>query len=111
MKYCNLVFLFIACLASLFSCDSGDESNKIIVKSSNLHSGLDSLHSELTRISNETVIPGFAATLISGGEVIYSQGFGFSDQLNETTFSPQTVHVIASLSKTFVGLAIMQLVK
>jgi len=41
----------------------------------------------------------------------YSKGFGYADVANKHKFSPQTIHNIASISKTFVGVAIMKLVE
>ena len=72
---------------------------------------IDSLDSRLTIISEESIIPGFAVTINQGNKNIYSKGFGYSDIANKHKFSPQTVHTLASVSKTVVGIAIMKLVE
>ncbi len=56
-------------------------------------------------------IPGLAIGIIRNGKLVYQKGFGFSDIESEIIMSPKTCFRIASISKTFTAVAIMQLVE
>ncbi len=71
----------------------------------------DSLKQELQQLLQKTLIPGFAVAIVQNHTVLLSQGFGYADLKNKVPFTPQTVNSVASISKTFIGLSIMQLVE
>ena len=54
-------------------------------------------------------IPGVSACVIKKGEVVWQGNYGFSNIEDQTPVTSQTLFTIASLSKLFVGTAIMQL--
>ncbi len=56
-------------------------------------------------------IPGLSISIVESGEVIYSRGFGFSDLASGMQASPRTLYGIASVTKSFTALAVMQLVE
>jgi len=95
----------------ILSCKFDSKPNHLRSSNDLLRKNIDSLNLKLSNISEETIIPGFSATIIQGDNIIYSKGFGYSDVVNKHKFSPQTIHAIASISKTFVGVAIMKLVE
>jgi len=70
----------------------------------------DSLTSALQEIQTNGSIPGIGVALVNADGIIYKNGFGFSDIESQTPYSPQTIQNIGSVSKTFIGLAVMQLV-
>lgn len=102
-----LVLIILICI--LVSCNTNKKSDTTPNDISQI--ALDSLTYKLSEIDKNSLIPGFAATIVQGNDIIYSKGFGFSDLANKHKFTPQTVHTLASVSKTFVGLAIMKLVE
>lgn len=53
-------------------------------------------------------IPGVALAIVQGNQVVYQQGYGVADSTGRTV-TPQTPFLLASVSKSFTGLAIMQL--
>jgi len=55
-------------------------------------------------------IPGFTLAVLQAGEVLYMQGYGIADP-SGLKVTPDTPFHIASLSKSFTALAIMQLVE
>lgn len=55
-------------------------------------------------------IPGASVGVSHRGQVIYAQGFGVADLATGRPVDPDTVHGIASVSKSFAALAVMQLV-
>lgn len=57
----------------------------------------------------ETKAPGMAVSVVSRDEVIYAKGFGFRDQASLLPVTPETIFGVASVSKSFTCLAIMQL--
>ncbi len=55
-------------------------------------------------------IPGLALGIVKGNEIIYQQGYGAADPTGREV-TPGTPFMIASLSKSFTAMAIMQLVE
>jgi len=56
-------------------------------------------------------IPGLSAVIVKDQKVIWAKGFGFADFENRSPATPDTLYSIASLTKTFAGTLIMQLVE
>ena len=56
-------------------------------------------------------IAGMGIGIVSGDSILFTQGYGYSDIKTKEPFTPQTVMNIASISKTFVGVALMHLVE
>jgi len=114
-KYNMKNLKMLTCMATMLflisSCNFDSKPNHLKALHPQIQKEIDSLEIKLTNISEETIIPGFAANIMQGNEIIFSKGFGYSDVANKHKFSPQTIHVIASVSKTFVGVAIMKLVE
>jgi CubicO group peptidase (beta-lactamase class C family) len=54
-------------------------------------------------------IPGLAAAVIKRREVVWSKGYGWADIDRRVEMTPDTLQNIGSISKTFVGTAVMQL--
>lgn len=59
---------------------------------------------------HEMDLPGMAVAVVQGDRVVYAQGFGVRDLAPEKPFTPDTSCYIASSTKPFVALAILQLV-
>jgi len=106
MKH-SIILLLIS--VSLFSCVRNSDDNK---KSINIYttSLVDSLKIELNEYAKNTSLPGFAVGLVSQDSIIYSDGFGFFDIENKKQYDNKTIQPIGSISKTFVGVALMKLV-
>lgn len=56
-------------------------------------------------------VPGLSVGIVHEGELVYAKGFGFADLASRTPATPDTCYRIASISKTFTSVAIMQLVE
>jgi CubicO group peptidase (beta-lactamase class C family) len=54
-------------------------------------------------------IAGLAVGISKGGETIYQKGFGFRDIENSLPVTPETIFGIASVTKSFTALAILEL--
>jgi len=56
-------------------------------------------------------IPGCGVAVVSADEVLYTNGFGYADQENNTPYQPSTIQNIGSVSKTFIGVSLMKAVE
>lgn len=56
-------------------------------------------------------VPGLSVGIVYKGRLVYSQGFGYADIKSKRLATAKTCYRIASISKTFTAVAIMQLVE
>ena len=68
----------------------------------------DSLTSELSKLTGDSAIIGFAVAILNQDSIIYANGFGFSDVENQIPYTINTVQPIASISKTLIGISLMK---
>lgn len=100
MKNTLLLFaLFLVC----YSCTTSpsDTNTTTIKATSTLDLTMDSLHS--TGVFN-----GFAAAVVDSTGILYNQGFGYADVSSAAPYTPNTVINIASISKVFIGVALLK---
>jgi len=57
----------------------------------------------------EGKVPGFSIAVVKDGETVYAQGFGARNPAKSLPATPDTLYGIGSCTKSFVGVAIMQL--
>jgi CubicO group peptidase (beta-lactamase class C family) len=69
------------------------------------------LDKALFNIQKKSNLPGFAIAIIKSDSVIFSKGYGFADKQNKRPYTPQTIQPIGSVSKTFIGLALMKAIE
>ena len=67
------------------------------------------LESKARSFVREHRLPGVAAGVVHGGELVWSSGIGFADIATRRSPDAGTLYRIASITKTFTGTAIMQL--
>ena len=79
--------------------DSGEASAPL-----DMSKVVDKIQSEM----EDKRIPGLAAALVIGNEVVWADGFGFANVESEIPVTIETPFMLASISKTFVGTALMQ---
>ncbi len=65
----------------------------------------------LLKIQASSNWPGFAVAIIKNDSVIFSNGYGFANKKNKTPYSIETIQPIGSISKTFIGVAIMKAIE
>ena len=61
------------------------------------------------RVMIEQGIPGAVVAVSKNGELVWSEGIGYSDVENEVQCTPETVMRIASISKPLTAVALLQL--
>lgn len=54
-------------------------------------------------------IPGISTVVVKGGEIVWIESYGYANTDLETPYTDTTSLLIASISKTFTGIAMMQL--
>lgn len=69
---------------------------------------LDSL---ITSRMEEVGAAGFSIAVVNTREPLFMKGYGYSDKDKSKAMTPQTLFRVASISKVFTGIAIMQLVQ
>jgi CubicO group peptidase (beta-lactamase class C family) len=67
------------------------------------------LESFLFEKLSETKLPGLSATIVKGEEILWSRGIGFRDLAQGLAATPHTLYAIASVTKSFTCMAILQL--
>lgn len=60
---------------------------------------------------SKSKLPGLSAAIVRGDEIIWKRGFGFRDLAHGTAATPHTLYAIASVTKSFTCIAIMQLLE
>ncbi|HKP38726.1 MAG TPA: serine hydrolase [Pyrinomonadaceae bacterium] len=60
---------------------------------------------------NRLKIPGMSAVIVKDQKVVWAKGFGFADLENKIPATPDTLYHLASVTKTFASMLIMQLVE
>lgn len=71
----------------------------------------DSLHTKLSTLYRQSDLAGFSVSIVDAEGVLYQRGYGYADVENKTPYTPHTIQPIASVSKTFIGVAIMKAIE
>lgn len=95
------ILLLIFVYAALTSC------NSLKVKPIQPHVK-DSLNTEINALYQQGIFNGFAVSIVDDTSTLYQQGFGFSETKSKKAYTNHTLQNIASVSKTFVGIALLK---
>lgn len=58
----------------------------------------------------EARVPGLSAAIVKNGKVVFSGAWGYADLEKKTRVRTDTIFLVASISKTFIATAMMQLI-
>lgn len=94
------IFLTVSCFTS---------SGAVLSANFASEEELKSLSVDLETLRRSKSIPGLAVAIVKDGQRIWSNGYGYADSNKEIPVTPDTPFWLASLTKTFVGLAYLQL--
>ena len=72
---------------------------------------MEKFNNYINQSISDANIAGMAIAIVSGDSIIFTQGYGYSNIQTKEPFTPTTVINIASISKTFVGVALIHLVE
>lgn len=95
-----IVFLFSLLL---YSCTKKEKAH-----SSEFLTAQKELTEQLKKISKQTDFNGFGVAIVNENEVLYQNGFGIANLKPKQKYDENTVQNIASVSKTFIGIAILK---
>ncbi len=70
---------------------------------------LTEFESVLERIRTDLKIPGFSAAITKNRKIVWAKGFGYSNKERAIKATPETVYHLASVTKPFAAVIIMQL--
>ena len=72
---------------------------------------LDAFVTELEALRRQMKIPGMSAAVVKDGQLVWARGLGYADVENQLPATPETPYPLASVTKTFAAVVIMQLVQ
>jgi CubicO group peptidase (beta-lactamase class C family) len=72
---------------------------------------LTEFESILERIRTDLKIPGFSAAITKNRKIVWAKGFGYANKEKAIEAKPETVYHLASLTKPFAAIIIMQLIE
>lgn len=68
----------------------------------------EAITTELTELTNNSNLVGFAVAILNKDSIGYEKGFGYANKKTKTPYTIHTVQPIASISKTLLGVALMK---
>jgi CubicO group peptidase (beta-lactamase class C family) len=74
-----------------------------------IEENIDSFNQALESLRKSNRIPGMSVAIVSDNQLAWSNGYGFADNNNEVPITADTPFWVASVTKTFVGLAYLHL--
>lgn len=72
---------------------------------------LATVDTEITEIMSEGDVPGVSACIVKDGQTAWCSGYGYANLSTEQLVTPNTPFMLASVSKTITGVALMQVVE
>lgn len=71
----------------------------------------DTLDNRITDIFKGSGLPGLSVSVVDANSVLFSKGYGFANKKESIPYKPNTTQSIASVSKTFIALALMKTIE
>ena len=97
----------LALLAVLLTWGCQTDSNQQTASTSQ-QAMKDSLTADMQSIHERGFINGFGVAIVTENGSIYSEGFGYADIKNNQSYTKNTIQNIGSVSKTFIGVALLK---
>lgn len=108
-------FLFLGIALFLFACHSSRRAvNKLPVTSRDAvwsAERIDHLEKKLEHLREKYHIPGISAGVVNERQLAWKKGFGYANLENKTVPDENTVYQVASVTKTFGSIILMQQVQ
>jgi CubicO group peptidase (beta-lactamase class C family) len=100
----NKTLFIIPVIIVLISCNQKKASQKKLT----VEMDRDSITNELIEIHKQGYINGFSVAIVNEHEVLYKAGIGYSNVDSKTKYTENTIQNIGSVSKTFIGVALLK---
>jgi len=110
MKRISIFTVFIVAITQVVGC-SQVENNSSQHKFNNQSDTLYQFESELESIRQIAMIPGMSAAIVKDQQLIWAQGFGYADFDKQIPANQDTPYFLASITKPFAAILLMQLVE
>jgi len=104
----GLVVLLI--LALQVSCKTDTKGNDSNIKET-AALNFDALDTQLKEFESKKDLPGFVVAIFNKDSMLFSKGYGYADIENEKLYDENTIQGIASVSKSFISVALMKAVQ
>lgn len=101
------IFVTLICLTLMLVLTIGNVNASPALQEETDFAAIDAY---VTEQMNNLRIPGMALGIVQGDQIVHLQGFGVADSAGRAV-TPQTPFYIASVTKSFTALAVMQLVE
>lgn len=102
-------------LSTLFGCSTSKfpsaEDIPVYTDEENEYISLPELDETITSLMVEHSVPGISACIIKSGEIVWCNGYGYANIETELEVTPNTPFMLASISKTIAGVALMHLIE
>jgi len=103
----NRIFFSLICLTLALTLTIGNVNASPTLQGETDFAAIDAY---ITEQMNDLGIPGMALGIVQDGQIVHLGGFGVADSSGRAV-TPQTPFIIASVTKSFTALAVMQLVE
>jgi CubicO group peptidase (beta-lactamase class C family) len=102
LMVCLIILLMSACTSPAATQEEADTETL---------DTFETLETELENLRQEMKIPGLSAAVVKNGQLVWAHGFGYADIEDQIPAAPETPYHLASVTKTFAAMVIMQLVQ
>jgi CubicO group peptidase (beta-lactamase class C family) len=114
VKYFIVIIVFLLIFSNYSFVSSqliSDKNNESVFINNNNNSDLNDIFfdTKILSIMKIAKFPSLSACMINNDQVIWSNSYGYYDLKNKKEPNQDTIYVIASITKTIVGTALMQL--
>lgn len=100
----NKILLSILGILLIISCKEKSNIAKDIIENQPIN---DSLANEINKL-NKNYFNGLGVAIVDSSGFLYKKGFGYADVKSKKKYTEKTLQPIASVSKTFIGLALLK---
>lgn len=98
----SALFPLLSFVNSIANAQAGNSNNEIV----------KFIDNEINSLNQSKKVKGAVLSVVKDGTIVLSKGYGYADEKNNVKADPEnSTFMIASVSKTFVALAAMQLVE
>ena len=112
----NKIITLLLLSGLLFACQQKERTAKsTIISTANSNDEFselrDSLTAELQQFHDKNILPGFVVSIFKKDRILYQKGFGYSDLTAKKEYTVDNVQIIASITKTLIGVALMKVIE
>ncbi|MEM9051322.1 MAG: serine hydrolase domain-containing protein, partial [Bacteroidota bacterium] len=105
----NRFFILAIALVCLISCENQTvESNATAEITPTV---FDTLNADLSSYDSLNILPGFAVSIFKADTILFEKGYGYSNIEEKSPYTPESIQIIASATKTLVGVSLMKAVE